>query len=149
MAASMWDPTLRGAFLQRVKKLTADTKPGWGKFHAAAMLAHLNDSYRMCTGELPVKSKNLPLRYTPIKQLVIYVLPFPKGAPTAPELLARGDAAQLTIEQAAFRALATRVAAKPATDSWPDHPAFGTLSHKAWGVLAWRHTDHHLRQFGV
>ena len=50
------------------------------------MLAHLNDSYRMCLGELKVKSKHLPLRYTPIKQLVIYVAPFPKGAPTAPEL---------------------------------------------------------------
>ena len=29
------------------------------------------------------------------------------------------------------------------------HPAFGKLSPRAWGVLAWRHTDHHLRQFGV
>ena len=89
------------------------------------------------------------LRYWPIKQLVIYVLPFPKGAPTAPELLARCDKADLEIEQAAFRALAAAVAAKPATDAWPEHPAFGALTHKAWGVLAWRHADHHLRQFGV
>ena len=43
------------------------------------MLAHLNDSYRMALGDLKVKSKNLPLRYTPIKQLVIYVAPFPEG----------------------------------------------------------------------
>ena len=69
------------------------------------MLAHLNDSYRMATGELKVKPKNLPLRYTPIKQLIIYVLPFPKGAPTAPELIARCDGAVLDDERRAFARL--------------------------------------------
>ena len=29
------------------------------------------------------------------------------------------------------------------------HPAFGGLSHSQWGVLAAKHIDHHLRQFGV
>ena len=32
---------------------------------------------------------------------------------------------------------------------WPDHPAFGALSRRAWGVLIYRHMDHHLRQFGA
>ena len=77
------------------------------------------------------------------------MFPFPKGAPTAPELLARCDNADLQTELAAFRELAARVAAKPAGDRWPDHPAFGALTHKDWGVLAYRHTDHHLRQFGL
>ena len=72
-ACAMWDPALRATFAERVRKLNGDTKGAWGKFSASGMLAHLNDSYRMCTGELKVKSKNLPLRYTPIKQLVIYV----------------------------------------------------------------------------
>jgi len=146
---TFWDAAARDDLCRRVERLTPDATARWGKFSAPKMLAHLNDAMRMTSGDLPVAPKNLPLRYWPIKQLVIYVLPFPKGAPTAPELLARGEAAELTIEQAAFRALATRVASKPATDTWPDHPAFGTLSHKAWGVLAWRHADHHLRQFGL
>ena len=32
---------------------------------------------------------------------------------------------------------------------WQEHPAFGRLARRAWGVLAYRHLDHHLRQFGV
>ena len=32
---------------------------------------------------------------------------------------------------------------------WPDHPAFGSITGEAWGVLAYRHTDHHLKQFGL
>ena len=94
----------------RVKRLNADAKPAWGKFNASGMLAHINDSYRMALGELYVKPKNLPIRFTPIKQLVIYVAPFPKGAPTAPELLARCDGAILAEEQQAYTELLARLA---------------------------------------
>jgi hypothetical protein len=149
MAASMWDPTLRATFAERVKKLNSDTKGGWGKFNASGMLAHLNDSYRMCTGELKVKSKNLPLRFTPIKQLVIYVAPFPKSAPTAPELLARCDGAVLDDEKKAFDAMIMKLAGIKPGDPLPEHPAFGALTYKAYGVLLARHTDHHFKQFGV
>ena len=149
MAASMWDPSVRASFTERVKKLTADTRPGWGKVHAAAMLAHLNDSYRMCIGELKVKSKNLPLRYTPIKQLVIYVLPFPKGAPTSPELIARSDRVSLEDEKAAFADMFTRLASVKKDDLLQEHPAFGVLSYDMYGALMARHTEHHFRQFGL
>lgn len=146
---SFWDTTAREDLCRRVDRLTATAAPQWGRFNATQMLAHLNDAMRMTLGELVVKPKNLPLRYTPIKQLVIYALPFPKGAPTAPELLARCGDACFADEQAIFRALADRLAAKPSGERWPEHPAFGRLTHDAWGVLAFRHTDHHLKQFGV
>jgi Protein of unknown function (DUF1569) len=149
MAASMWDPSLRASFAERAKKLNRDTKAGWGKFSASGMLAHLNDSYRMCTGELKVKSKNLPLRYPVIKQLVIYVAPFPKSAPTAPELLARCDGVVLDDEKKAFEAMIMKLAAIKPGDPLPEHPAFDVLTYKAYGVLMARHTDHHFRQFGV
>ena len=146
---SFWDSSSRDEICRRVERLMPDAQAQWGKFNAAAMLAHLNDAMRMAVGDLPVPSKNLPLRYWPLKQLVIYALPFPKNAPTAPALLARCDGADLRKEQEAFRTLADRAAAKSPTDEWPEHPAFGPLTHKAWGVLAYRHADHHLRQFGV
>ena len=149
MAASMWDPALRASFSERVKKLNRDTKAAWGKFSASGMLAHLNDSYRMSTGELKVKSKNLPLRYPVIKQLVIYIAPFPKSAPTAPELIARCDGAVLDDEKKAFEAMFEKLAKIQPGAALPEHPAFGELTYKAYGVLMARHTDHHLRQFGV
>ena len=130
---TFWDATARDAFCQRVARLTPDTPARWGRFNAAQMVAHLNDAMRMASGELPVAPKNTPLRYWPVKKLVIYVLPFPKGAPTAPELLARCGAADLATEQAAFRTLADRVAAKPSTDAWPAHPAFGALTLRRLG----------------
>jgi hypothetical protein len=149
MAASMWEPSVRSSFLDRLKKLNADTAARWGKLHASGMVAHLNDSYRMTIGELHVKSKNLPLKYTPIKQLVIYVLPFPKGAPTAPELIARCDGAVLEDEKQAFEQMFAKLAGVPSGTALPPHPAFGDLTYRTYGALLARHTDHHFKQFGL
>jgi len=146
---TFWDAAVRDEICQRVDRLTPDAVPQWGKFNAAQMLAHLNDAMRMALGELPVAPKATPLRRFPIKQLAVYVAPWPKGVPTVPELIARADSARFAEEQAAFRAIAQRLASKPATERWPEHPAFGPLTHRAWGVLEFRHSDHHLRQFNV
>jgi len=147
--ATAWDPSFRASLADRIARLTAEAKPLWGKMHATGMLAHVNDSYRMALGDLYVKPKNLPLRYPPIKQLIIYVAPFPKGAPTAPELIARCSGANLADEQAAYAGLLARLAAVTPGTALPDHPAFGKLTHRAYGVLIARHTDHHFRQFSL
>jgi hypothetical protein len=147
--ATFWDRATREDICRRLAGLTPDARPRWGQFTAAQMVAHLNDALRMATGELSVSSKKLPIRYFPLKQLILYVLPFPKSAPTAPELIARCGAAELETEQAAFVTLAERAAARSAADPWPDHPAFGTMSHAGWGKIIRKHTEHHLKQFGV
>lgn len=97
-------------------------------------------------GDLKVAPKKSPIRYPLLKQLIVYVAPFPKGVPTAPELIAR-EPREWTDEVADVQSLLERAAASR-TDAWPEHPAFGTLSKRAWGVLIYRHMDHHLRQFG-
>lgn len=89
----MFDTVVRDDLHRRLKALTPDRKPGWGNFTAPKMVCHLTDGLRMTLGDLAVKPKRTPLRFPVIKQLVVYVLPFPKGVPTAPELLARAPAA--------------------------------------------------------
>jgi len=146
---TFWDTATREEICRRVDRLTSDSKAQWGKFNAAQMLAHLNDAMLMALGDVATAPKATPLRRWPLKQLVVYIAPWPRGVPTAPELLTRCDGAQFADEKAAFRQVAGRLAAKPRHDTWPQHPAFGALTHRAWGVLEYRHADHHLRQFGV
>ena len=100
----------------------------------------------MCSSDLPGILKTALVRW-----LVIHVMPFPKGAPTAPALLERGNTTQLAIdsERATFTALLDKLAARKGAASWPDHPAFGPMTEHDWGVLAYRHVDHHFRQFGI
>lgn len=151
---TLWDPATRAALARRVAALSPAATARWGTFTAPRMLAHLTDALRMATGELPVARRPVPwLLYTPpFKQLIIHVLPFPRGAPTAPELLARphgADPVEVERERGAFAAALDRFVARPRNGPWPVHPAFGPLSGSTWGVLQARHADHHLRQFGV
>lgn len=138
----------RGAMLARIDRVSSGAKPRWGKMNAELMIAHLVESARMAAGELQTKSKKLPLRYFPLKQLIVYWLPFPKGAPTAPELLPKETG---TIEggKSELARLLRVIAERARQTGWPEHPAFGKLTTRAWGVLIYRHFDHHLRQFGV
>ena len=147
--ATIWDSSRRASLADRANRLRADTKPAWGKLNASGMLAHVNDSYRMALGDLAVKSRNVPLRYPPLKQFIIYVMPFPKSVPTAPELIARCAGASLADEQEAYVELLGRLAAVTTETKLQDHPAFGQLTHRAYGVLIARHTGHHFRQFGL
>ena len=108
MAATVWDDSVRTSIADRAQRVSADAKAGWGKLNARGMMAHINDSLRMALGDLPVKSKNLPLRYKPIRKLFIYYLPIPKSAPTAPELIARCATAVLEDEKKTFAELMNR-----------------------------------------
>lgn len=138
----------RRAIVDRIRKLDEHAPARWGKFTAPRMVAHLSDSMRMATGELAVAGKRSPLRYPPFKQIVIYVAPFPKSVPTAPELLARAPLAFDSEAEDLIRLL-ERFASRDPRATWPPHPVFGAMSGGDWGALAYKHCDHHLRQFGA
>jgi hypothetical protein len=143
---SLWNEPDRNTIFARIDRVSDGALPKWGKLTADRMLSHLVESIRMANGELPVKSKRLPIRYFPLKQLIIYLLPFPKGTPTAPELLAGAEAPVAALQPELKRQI-ERLASR-AGNAFPEHPAFGHLTERAWGVLTYRHVDHHLRQFG-
>ena len=145
---SMFNDEDRSSMVARIDRVSSGAQPRWGKMNAEQMLAHLVESMRMAVGEIAPRSKRLPLRYFPLKQLVIYWLPFQKGAPTAPELLPKESG---TIDRGKTELVRLmRLFVERANQAqWPEHPAFGKLTRQGWGVLTYRHFDHHLRQFGV
>jgi hypothetical protein len=103
----------------------------------------------MTVGELPVLSVNKrAFQVFPLKHLILYVLPFPKGAPTAPELKPI-DAGSFEEERAALLELLERIGTGPREGKGPAHPLFGPMTWREWGVVTYKHADHHLRQFGA
>ncbi|MDQ3672831.1 MAG: DinB family protein [Gemmatimonadota bacterium] len=148
MPRSLWNARARQDLLDRLERLSPEAKPLWGRMTAPQMLAHLANWMYMADGRLGTADRRLPLRYAPLKQLVVYWLPFPRGIPTAAELISRVPS-DWEIERAAVRELVKAFETRDPKASWPIHPAFGKLTSKAWGVLGYRHTDHHFRQFGI
>lgn len=149
MRKSLWNTESRRELLDRINRLNPDAVPLWGRMNAPQMMAHLVGWMKMATGELHTAPLNRPIRYAPLKQMIIYFLPWPKGVPTAPELISR-EKYDFAGERASFcRYLESYEKTRDASSIWPEHPAFGILNTNEWGVLGYRHTDHHLRQFGV
>jgi hypothetical protein len=138
--------------LRRLDQLSVTARPRWGTFSPSMLLCHLADPVRVALGEktaLPVRS---PIGRPGIAQLVVWVLPWPKSAPTAPEFLpgtGMTPPGSFEIDKRTLVDLLERFSAVPPGGVLADSPVFGHLSRRAWGRLMWRHLDHHLRQFGL
>ena len=77
---------------------------------------------------------------------------WPKGAPTAEEFIQGKKGTPPTNFERDKQALLLaihRFANHPEEESLQPNPVFGKRSRRSWGRLIWRHTDHHLRQFGL
>jgi hypothetical protein len=139
----------RTAICSRMRALSASSTARWGRMSVTEMLEHLRLSAQMTVGELKVADANKrAFQMFPLKHLILYVLPFPKGAPTAPELHP-GAAASFEAERAAVLLLLDRIGAGPREGAGPAHPLFGPLSWREWGAATYKHVDHHLKQFGA
>ena len=113
------------------------------------MLQHLRLSAQMAVGDLEVASANKrAFQMFPLKHLILNVLPFPKGAPTAPGLLPSA-AESFEEERATLLTLLDQIGAGPRDGMGPAHPLFGPLSWREWGAVTYKHVDHHLKQFGA
>jgi hypothetical protein len=146
VADSIFDPAARAALLARIDGLDATAPARWGQFTAPRMVSHLISAVRMALGEEPCKDRPSFLSNRVVRYLVIHVLPFPRGAPTAREMLARAPESWAA-DVAAVKGLIERAAANGRDGTWARHPAFGDLSANDWGVLIHKHVNHHLRQF--
>lgn len=139
----------RAAIVNRVRSLTTSSTRRWGTMDVTGMLKHLHLSALMTLGEMEVPSANKRVFHVfPLKHLLLYVVPFPKGAPTAPKLKPV-DAASMEEERAAVLELIERIGTGPSEGAGPAHPLFGPLTWREWGVVTYKHADHHLKQFGV
>jgi hypothetical protein len=140
----------RSKILGRFAALSAASTGRWGSLDVVGMLQHLRLSARMTLGELPVASSNKRVfQVFPLKHLILYVFPFPKSAPTASELNPGAAAGSFEEERAALLDLLERIGTGPTEGAGPAHPLFGPMTWREWGVVTYKHADHHLKQFGV
>jgi hypothetical protein len=145
---TLWNPQDRRSLEERLARLRPEARGSWGSLDAPRMVCHVTDAVLSATGDIACTPKRSPLRFPVINSLVMFYLPWPKSAPTAPELLSRAPQAWEE-EVARFSAALDALSKRPKAGTWPVHVAFGRLSGSQWGRLLYRHTDYHFKQFGV
>jgi len=145
---TIWEPACRQEILDRFEKFTSDRRPACGSMTAAQTLAHLTDPMKTALGEIKAAAQPGPFRNPIFRTLIIYCLPWPKGAPTAPEFV-HAHEEHFADNLTALRSTLDKFVKAGEGAHHEPHPSFGRLSGRAWGRLTYRHLDHHLRQFGM
>lgn len=137
--------------VSRINKLSANTKPKWGKMNAAQMLAHLNVAYDIAYGKTPMKY-NFFMRFmfklflTPI---VIGDKPYTKNSRTAPVFLVEDDR-DFEAEKAKIIGYIKKMQLE-GSDKFEgkESASFGKLTAEQWSRQFAKHFEHHFTQFGV
>jgi hypothetical protein len=152
---SMFETARVEELKQRLARLRPDSERQWGTMTAAQAVAHCSKGIEMAVGEIrPPLALAGRLLGRVIKPMALREgEPMRRNSPTSKELIVGigiGDDRDLDAERERLRGLIDRFAgAGPAGCTSHPHPFFGRLTPDEWGVLMYKHLDHHLRQFGV
>lgn len=147
---SLFNPSESQNIVQRIGRLTPDSKPAWGKMNVAQMLAHCQWPLGIAMGEKSVKRVLVGILFGGFarKQLV-KPEPFKRGLPTAKEFVVT-DLRDFENERSKLIAMVEKFSSGGPQGLTEDpHPFFGRMTEQEWDILQWKHLDHHLRQFGV
>jgi len=138
---------------ERLATLEPDTEGQWGRMTAHQALCHQADALRMAVGQTTPKPVKAPM---PLFLLRIIALRLPMAWPQGVKTVREADQEKDGTPPGDFKEDRDRLDQliqefSELAPSKPDvvHPIFGKLSRADWGRWAYRHSDHHLRQFGV
>lgn len=147
---SLFEPAARKEILDRLSALPPGATRQWGKMEAAQMMAHCSVAMEAATGDKPRSHSLIGRILGPfVKKGLLGDKPFGKDSPTDPTFIV-ADKRDFAKEKAFLTALIGRFC-----QSGPDaagkytHSFFGKISGHDWGVVMYKHLDHHLRQFGA
>lgn len=154
MLKNLFDPIMMEDTKRRVLCLRPEAKRQWGSLEVGQMLAHCTAGMEMARGALHARRAPFPARLIGalIKPLVFRDdKPIRRNSPSSPDLFPAKPAERDFMSERSRLIAALEDFAKqgPAGCSRDPHPFFGPLRPEEWAILAYKHIDHHLRQFGV
>lgn len=142
------DPAVKDSIRARVQTLTGSTPARWGKMSSGQMLWHCNQVMKTSLGEINVVHRRPPFP-VPMIKFILFNMPWPHNAPTAPEYQVAGTPHDFETERKNCLELIDRFTSRSMDESGWSRAVFGTMNGREWSCLHARHLDHHLKQFNV
>ena len=148
---NLYEPAAAAELKARLQTLRPGSQRQWGTMNVAQAVAHCAIAMEMAVGDSRPRRMFIGRIIGPlIKRLAIRNDdPIRRNTPTAPDLVV-ADERELERERQRLSTLIDRFAAAgPAGCTTHPHAFFGRMAPQEWAVLAYKHLDHHLRQFGA
>jgi hypothetical protein len=146
---TLYDSSSVNALKQRIALLKPESKALWGKMNAPQALAHCSAAMETAVGDLRPPRMFIGRVIGPIVKSKVLREPLGRNAPTA-KIFVVSDERDLRKEGERLSRLVDRFASagKAGCTTHP-HTFFGRMTADEWGILMYKHIDHHLQQFGV
>lgn len=146
---SIFDPVTREEIVNRIGFLNQQSKARWGRMDVFQMLRHCTLCEEMMLGQLKIKRvfAGRLLGKMILKKVLKDDRPFGKNSPTSPVLKTTHESGDTELQKKEW---INRIG-QYATYTDPNfvHPFFGPMTKEQIGFFAYKHADHHLRQFGA
>ena len=143
---TIFDQETRAKLIHRINTLNENSRAQWGKMNVYQMLKHCRLWEEMLMGKKKYKRVFIGRLFGKIALRMVLKdeKPMSRNAPTIPELKIKENG-DVSSEKAKWIALIE----EHTHFSNPDfvHPFFGKMTEEQIGYFAYKHTDHHLRQF--
>lgn len=144
---SIFDATTREAIKRRIDTLGDHSVPLWGKMTLYQMMKHCTKWEEMALGKKIYRQSLLGLLFGKIAlKNMLKDEPMKRGLPSVPSFIITGSG-DSTAEKARWLELVEEYGSSQQNGFL--HPFFGRLSREQAGQMAYKHADHHLRQFGA
>ena len=147
---TVFDPSVRDELVERIRSLNKESKAQWGRMNIHQMLRHCISWDEVVLSKKLVAQPFLGRLAGKIflKRLVKDDRPMPQNLPSIPDLKMQKDVdSDIIAEKERWISL---------INEYPAHlaitfvlPFFGKVKKEVAGIVAYKHSDHHLRQFNA
>ncbi|GAB3319205.1 DUF1569 domain-containing protein [Hymenobacter humi] len=147
---SLFDSSTREELISRMQGLHEGSAAKWGRMNAYQMLKHCALAHEMILHNQihPRAFMGRLLGRVLLKNEVKDDRPMRQGNPTIPALKVNETTGDFGTEKSRCIGLLHDYARYALPDNSFVHPFFGKMTREEIGRHAYKHTDHHLRQFG-
>jgi hypothetical protein len=146
---SILDAATRHEVIARISALDETSKPLWGKMNVYQMLRHCELCEQMYLGEKKYKQVFIGRLFggMGLKRMLKDDKPMGRNAPTSSAFKVAEADGDVAAEKRKWIELISQYAHFSKNDFV--HWFFGKMTREQVGQFVYKHSDHHLRQFGV
>ena len=146
---STLDKSTRDKLRARINLLNENSTAEWGKMNVYQMIKHCSLWEEMVLGNKTYKQVFIGRIFgkMALRNVLKDEKPLKRNTPTIPDLIIKETNGQIANEKMKWIALLEKY--EHFTNDNFIHPFFGKMTREQIGYMAYKHNDHHLRQFGV
>jgi hypothetical protein len=147
---SVFDNSISAELCSRIAQLSETSRSQWGKMNVSQMIKHCILWNEMALGKTKYKQVFIGRLFgkMALRSMIKDDRPVQRNMGTLPELIVSETSGDLELAKKQWIASIEEYG-HLSDDHKFVHSFFGELNKEQTGLLAYKHTDHHLRQFGV